>query len=78
MEKWQNLYSQTRKEADYLKEQLNNYSHLDEQLRLLKQQNEKLIEANKHLEQDRQQLLQEYQLLSNSYNSQKFNYHQAI
>ncbi|CAD8107902.1 unnamed protein product [Paramecium primaurelia] len=68
----------SKKENDYLREQLNISSQLEDTNRLLKSQVDKLQMQTKQLENERQSLMQEYQLLSNSYNNQKFNYSQLL
>ncbi|CAD8096126.1 unnamed protein product [Paramecium primaurelia] len=68
----------SKKENDYLREQLNIQQQLEDTNRLLKQQVDKLQMQIQQLESDRQSLMQEYQLLSNSYNNQKFNYSQLL
>ncbi|CAK58182.1 unnamed protein product (macronuclear) [Paramecium tetraurelia] len=77
-EKLSTQLNSSKKENDYLREQLNDSSQLEDTNRLLKQQVDKFQMQTKQLESERQSLLQEYQLLSNSYNSQKYNYSQLL
>ncbi|CAD8195897.1 unnamed protein product [Paramecium octaurelia] len=77
-EKLSSQLNSSKKENDYLREQLNVSSQFEDTNRLLKQQVDKFQMQAKQLESERQSLLQEYQLLSNSYNSQKYNYSQLL